>query len=92
MIDVHELLRMKEDDLVRVRKEIEALRLVASILADSDEAYTSQSEVKSSESSLAMDTNTNHEDHSQDESHEAETVSASPKRSLLGWLNRAAGE
>lgn len=91
MIDVHELLQMKEDDIVRVRKEIDALRLVASMLADSDETFVSQSEMNSSKSSLAIDTNVN-EDHSQDQSHEAETVSASPKRSLLGWLNRAAGE
>ena len=37
MIDVHELLRQKEDDIIRVRREIDALYVVAQILSDSNE-------------------------------------------------------
>ncbi len=92
MIDVHELLRMKEEDLIRVRKEIEALRLVAPLLVDSDHAYAPQSDLSAVDSAGPANTHPIHQAHSQDESHEPQTVSASPKRSLLGWLNRAAGE
>lgn len=94
MIDVHELLRRKEDDLFRVRQEIEALRLVASLLTDSDQAHASQSNVHSSESTLSIETNPSPEDPSHDGLHPAGTLSesTSPKRSLLGWLSRAAGE
>jgi hypothetical protein len=37
MVDVYEMLRQKENDVVRVRKEIQALRFVAPLLSDSDE-------------------------------------------------------
>ena len=38
MIDVQELLRVKEDDLARVQREIEALRTVAVLLTQPDDA------------------------------------------------------
>lgn len=37
MIDVYEMLRMKEDDIIRVRKEIQALRFVVPMLLEPDE-------------------------------------------------------
>jgi len=37
MIEVYELLRRKENDLARVRREIEALRTVTALLAEPDD-------------------------------------------------------
>ena len=37
MIEVYELLRTKEDDLARVRREIEALRIVTPLLLELDD-------------------------------------------------------
>ena len=37
MIEVYELLRKKENDLARVRREIEALRTVTALLAEPDD-------------------------------------------------------
>ena len=37
MVDVYEMLRQKENDITRVREEIEALRFVAPLLSDSEE-------------------------------------------------------
>jgi hypothetical protein len=37
MIEVYELLRTKENDLARVRREIEALRIVTALLLELDD-------------------------------------------------------
>ena len=37
MVDVYEMLRQKEDDIVRVQKEIQALRFVAPMLFEADD-------------------------------------------------------
>ena len=37
MVDVYEMLRQKEDDIVRVRREIQALRFVAPMLFEADD-------------------------------------------------------
>ncbi len=37
MRNIHEVLQQKEDDLERVRREVEALRLVAPLLAGTPE-------------------------------------------------------
>jgi|SRR5215471_6543658 len=37
MIDAYQLLLAKESDLVRVRKEVESLRIVATLLSETDE-------------------------------------------------------
>jgi len=37
MIDAYEMLRMKENDVIRVRKEIQALRFVVPMLLEPDE-------------------------------------------------------
>lgn len=38
MKNAHEVLRQKEEDLVRVRKEVESLRLIAPMLGDDEES------------------------------------------------------
>lgn len=93
MIDVHELLRTKENDILRIRKEIEALRVVASLLADS-ELNASQTEPVSVETRLAHDINPSDENSLQDESQpvEASSESIPPKRTLRDWFSRAAGQ
>jgi hypothetical protein len=42
MVDVYEMLRQKEDDIVRVRKEIQALRFVAPMLFEADDPQVLQ--------------------------------------------------
>ncbi len=37
MIDAYELLRIKESDLARIHREIESLRIVATLLSETDE-------------------------------------------------------
>lgn len=37
MVDVYEMLQQKENDIVRVRKEIQALRFVAPMLFETDD-------------------------------------------------------
>jgi len=93
MIDVHELLRTKENDLIRVRKEIEALRVVASMLADS-EAPAPQSNFNSAESRMPLGMMAAPENPPQDELQPEETSSevVLPKRSLRDWFSHAAGE
>ena len=95
MIDVHELLRQKEDDIIRVRREIDALYVVAQILSDSNEGGTPVNggsepvpipEAYSAQASLPQD-------ELSPESAEAGSGSIPPKRSLLrNWFGQAAGE
>jgi len=96
MIDVHELLRQKEDDILRVRKEIDALYVVAQILSDSNEGDVPvnggsepvpiSSEGYSAQASLPQD-------ELAPEPAEAGSESIPPKRSLLrNWFGHAAGE
>jgi len=42
MTDVYEMLRIKENQLARVREEIDALRVAAPLLSEDDEAQDSQ--------------------------------------------------
>ena len=92
MIDVHELLRTKENDLIRIRKEIEALRLVAPLLSDS-EAAVSPTNFRSAETRLPLEVNAARENLSQDQSQPDDTSEAIlPKRTLRDWFSRAAGE
>lgn len=97
MIDVQELLRKKENDIIRVRKEIDALYVVAQILSDSHEDAGSpvnggsepvpiSAEGYSAQASLPQDEQS-------PESAEAQSESIPPKRSLLrNWFGQAAGE
>lgn len=97
MIDVHELLREKENDIIRVRKEIDALYVVAQILSDSHEDAGAPviggtepvpvtAEGYSAQASLPQDNVT-------PESADVTSESIPPRRSLLqNWFGRAAGE
>jgi hypothetical protein len=93
MMDVHELLIAKENDLIRIRKEIEALRLVAPLLSDS-EVSVSQTELDSAATQLSVEINGAPETPSQDQSQpdEASSEPIPPKRTLRDWFSRAAGE
>ena len=42
MIDAYQLLRAKESDLVRVRMEVESLRIVVALLSETDETEALQ--------------------------------------------------
>ncbi len=41
MKDLLELLRMKEEEIVRLRKEVEALRIAAGLLGEEEKSSTS---------------------------------------------------
>jgi hypothetical protein len=97
MKQVHEVLRMKENKIAQVRKEVEALRLVAPLLSESDQGEGSPSEDDSDDALVSIDDAIGTEDRSQVEaSADADDVmfqSIGPKRSKLrDWLGRAAGE
>ena len=86
MIDVQELLRVKEDDLARVQREIEALRTVAVLLTQPDDAEPFPSDPEAT--GVQLEGSEGQEDASQDE--------FSPKPAKRGrvrdWLGRAVGE
>lgn len=106
MIDVHELLRMKEHEIDRVRKEIHALQVAAPLLSDSAEEYREvqriqpQHDFESSLSSPPEDARAvdnlqtdNSFRETSPESDETNLESIPPKKSLLrDWFGRAAGE
>lgn len=93
MVDVYEMLRQKENDLVRVRKEIQALRFVAPMLSDSDEVQVLQPEM---DAAVSLDgTVEEHSPAQSDQSLDAPEVGEGipPKRSrLLNLLGLASGE
>jgi Icc-related predicted phosphoesterase len=100
MIDVQELLKQKENDIIRVRKEIDALHLVSQILSEPDEAQSLQHNADSETAVHAVPGNENGEhiegiDASNGRSIAQEDLSEpiSPKRGILrDWFKRAAGE
>lgn len=96
MIDVYEMLRQKEDDIVRVRKEIQALRFVAPMLSDSDEVQVLEPDVESGTEVTSIDSPIEEQDLAQSEqSAEAHELGEGipPKRSRLrNLLGLAAGE
>ena len=104
MMDVYEMLRQKEDDIERVRKEIWALRFVAPMLSDSDDPQVLQPELEQVlEPAFDPDTTNLSLDANVDEKTPAETEQPSealevgqaipPKRSRLrNLLGLAAGE
>jgi hypothetical protein len=99
MIDVHELLRNKEDQIVRVRQEIDALHVVAQIL-ENDEAQGSQSPEDAHARIPVVENNFGESLSGDDGSDQPLAESADslskpipPKRGLLrDWFGRAAGE
>lgn len=98
MIDVHELLRKKENDIDRVRKEIHALQLVAPMLSDSDEVPAAPSNGYPGMTDVAAEQNAGFDTLSgqvavEDEPSDASSDPIPPKRGILrDWFGRAAGE
>lgn len=96
MKQVHEVLRMKENRIAQVRKEVEALRLVAPLLSESDQSEGSPSEEDSDDAVVSLEDAVGAGNSSLDplpESDDLVLQSIGPKRSRLReWLGRAAGE
>jgi hypothetical protein len=97
MIEVHELLRAKENDLGRVRREIEALRIVAPLLSEPGELPDSEAATENPVSPVPLNASSVQENDfehtSSPDSNEALFDSISPKRSRIrNWLGRAVGE
>lgn len=92
MIDVHELLKTKENDLVRIRKEIDALRLVAPML--DSESTKPQTEVEAIETRIPVEISTAQQDPPEPEPQldEASPESIPPKRTFRHWFGRVANE
>lgn len=96
MIDVYEMLRMKENDIVRVRKEIQALRFVAPMLLEPEEVQVLQPETDPGTAVGSMENdgtveNLPHDEPSPDSAELSDGIP--PKRSRLrDLLGLAAGE
>ena len=90
MIDVNEMLRMKENDIVRVQREIQALRFVAPMLLDAEDAQDLQPGTVLLESDDAIE-NPPHDGALPQPEEISQAIP--PKRSrLLDLLGLAAGE
>ena len=97
MIEVHQLLRTKESELARVRREIEALRTVAALLSEPDDVADLQPGSDPHASPVLLEASLAEENALQDEpspdSDEVLFHSIPPKRSRLrDWIGRAVGE
>jgi hypothetical protein len=97
MIEVYELLRTKENDLARVRREIEALRIVTALLAEPDDIPDSQPGPDPLASPVPLEASLVEENTLQDtssaDSDEAFLHSKPPNRSRLrDLIGRAVGE
>jgi hypothetical protein len=97
MTDVQELLRTKENDLARVQREIEALRTVAVLLVEPDDAEVVASNADPDAASVQLEGSVAQGNASEDESSPkpAEDLPEpiAPKRSRVrDWLGRAVGE
>jgi hypothetical protein len=97
MIDVQELLRAKENELARVQREVEALRTVAMLLFDSDDAEAFPSNADPGAASVQLEASVAQENASEDgpspKPAEGLFQSIAAKRSRVReWLGRAVGE
>jgi len=96
MVDVYEMLRQKENDIVRVRKEIQALRFVAPMLSDSDEGRVLEPDTDSESATVSLDSSAEEQNPAEsDQYSDASEVGQGipPKRSRLrNLLGLAAGE
>jgi hypothetical protein len=97
MIDVYELIRIKENELARVRQEIESLRIVAVLLSEPADAHVLQSNDDRGAAVVQFDAPVAKQNASQYERQPepAEILfqSIAPKRRRFrDWLGRAAGE
>jgi hypothetical protein len=97
MIEVHELLRTKENELARVRREIEALRTVAALLSETDDVADLQPGTDPHAAPTPFETSLAENNFQRDEpspdSDEGLFHSIPSKRSRLrDWIGRAVGE
>ena len=101
MVNIHEVLRMKENEIAKVREEIAALRTVAPLLSDEDESEVLEAEDEPG-GSVDVENVVRQEDVVAEQDSEREvsqvpgpifSAAIPPKRSRLrNWLGRAAGE
>jgi len=96
MIDAFELLRTKENELARVRKEIESLRIVAALLSETDDTEALRVEPSRGQAvrcdGREGNGNTYHEE-SYPDSIRLLVQSSTPRRGRFrDWLGRVVGE
>ena len=101
MIDAYQLLWAKETDLVRVRKEVESLRIVATLLSDTEDTQSLQRDGDVTTTGVELDKPNGNESAQQDEPFPDPTALAvelkkqnsresSPKPSMFrNWLGRS---
>lgn len=96
MIDVYEMLQKKENDIIRVRKEIQALRFVVPMLLEPNEAEGLQPDAEFQTDAASLESDVNIENPPQGEASPESTEASEgipPKRSRLrDLLGLAAGE
>ena len=97
MTEVHELLRTKENELARVRRETEALRTVIPLLLELDDIADLQPGPDPHASIVPLNASLAEQNAQQDtsspDSDEVLFSSISPKRNRLrDWIGRAVGE
>jgi hypothetical protein len=97
MIEVHELLRIKENELARVRREIEALRTATALLSEPDDIADLESGPDARVSPVPLEASLAEEnallDTPSPDSDEVLFHSISPKRNRLrDWIGRAVGQ
>jgi len=104
MIDAYELLRIKESDLARIHREIESLRIVATLLSETDEKEVLQRDEDERRMVAQLDSS---DDNKNAQYHEPlpdptavlfemtkqNSLDSSPKpRRFKNWFGRAVGE
>jgi hypothetical protein len=104
MIDAYELLRTKENDLARVRREIESLRIVATLISETNETKASERDDDGRRTVVQLDSSDGNEIAQHHEPlpnptallfqlTKQNSLESSPKpRRLRDWLRRAVGE
>jgi hypothetical protein len=97
MSDAYELLRAKERELALVRKEIAALRMVATLLSETNGAEASQTNEDHGRDGTPFDSQASNHNTEQDEPLQDSIrllfQSSSPKRGRFrDWLDRVVGE
>lgn len=104
MIDAYELLRIKESDLARIQREIESLRIVATLLSETEEKEVLQRDEDERRMVAQLDSS---DDNKNAQYHEPlpdptavlfqmtkqNSLDSSPKpRRFRNWFGRAVGE
>jgi hypothetical protein len=104
MIDAYELLRIKESDLARIHREIESLRIVATLLSETEEKEVLQRDEDERRMVAQLDSS---DDNKNAQYHEPlpdptavlfqmtkqNSLDSSPKpRRFRNWFGRAVGE